>query len=86
MLYDLYTNDLQKAEKILKLLDKAYLVDGTESDSCDIYQFLDMNEYQMKRIYLAGTCEGVEIRNSKSGDFIWPSERGLNLEQALDIL
>lgn len=86
MLYDIFTKEVETAEKIIKLIDRAYLVDDTESDSCNIYQFLEINRDQMRIIYKVGLCNDCEIRDRETGDFIWPNENGFKLEQVLDIL
>lgn len=86
MMYDVFTHNEYLAERIISCVDRAYCVDDSEQP--ELYQFFDMLESQMRSLrgLLLGSAGEIEIRDSSSGGFVWPSEKGVSLEQALDFV
>lgn len=88
MEYDVFTNCKEVARAISNRVGRDYLVDTTVSDESDIYQFFNFPESLIyrNRDLLENNSEGLEIRDSGSGEIIWPSQKVFNLWRALDIL
>ena len=86
MRYDVFTEIGELADRIIDLTDRACLIDTTERP--DVYQFFDLDVYDLSKIkqLVADNSRCFEVRNSKTGGFVWPSEGGCSISQALDVL
>ena len=85
MKYDLFTHRKKLAEAIQEQIDRAYMVDTTERP--DIFQFFDITSRQMLKVkeILDNYNGSIEIKDSKTGELVWPSESGCKLDQVLDL-